>query len=344
MSKDLCALDFSTNSVQVLVRRRSGAAQSTDALLPSEAIADGKILEPVAIQLYLSRFFKDLKLKAVPARIAISDTACVTRFVRFPKMPARDLERSLRYEADRELPMTRRDAYIGWQVVGDDGKHQTVLLVGAWRDLVEGYLDAVEGLGRVTIIEPRSLALARAVGLPDAVLMDWTGDRLQIVVVDQTAVAYTTSVLVPDGAEDSPRRIAHALLSLLPKGPGPRAKLPQQLVLLGRLQGREDLSQELSADTRWRFNVVTDWRPAEPFSSVAGASQTANIGMLPRNGQTNEKSAPTFAAINLMPDRERVRGLSRPTVRARFWLALAGAVTVLVAVMGVLLLPALVPR
>jgi hypothetical protein len=58
----------------------------------------------------------------------------------------------------------------------------------------------------------------------------------------------------------------------------------------------------------------------------------------------NQKPTPTFAVINLVPDRNRVRGANGPTVRARFWLALAAAVFLLVAAMGVQLLPMLVPR
>jgi hypothetical protein len=282
--KDICALDFSTNSIQVLVRRRSGAAESTEAWLPAEAIDDGKILQPVAVQLYLARFFKDLNVKSVEARIALSDSACVTRFVRFPKMAAKDLDRSLRFEADRELPMSRRDAYIGWQVVGEDGPYQTVLLVGAWRDVVEGYAEAMDGLGKVTVIEPRSLAMARAVGMPNVILMDWTGDRLQVVVVNENRVAYTTSVLLTEAARESPRRVAHALLSLIPKQFGPRAKLPEAIVLLGQLRGREDLSTELTADSRRHFKVASDWQPPGPFAGIGGASQAANIGMLLPNG------------------------------------------------------------
>ncbi len=48
-----------------------------------------------------------------------------------------------------------------------------------------------------------------------------------------------------------------------------------------------------------------------------------------------------FPAINLMTDRERIRGRDRPAVRARFWVALAGSVILLIMVMGIRLWPTL---
>jgi hypothetical protein len=48
-----------------------------------------------------------------------------------------------------------------------------------------------------------------------------------------------------------------------------------------------------------------------------------------------------FPAINLVPDREHIMGRRRPLVRPGFWVILAVAVAVLVAVMGILLVPRL---
>lgn len=48
-----------------------------------------------------------------------------------------------------------------------------------------------------------------------------------------------------------------------------------------------------------------------------------------------------FPAVNLVPDRERVMGGRRPLVRPGFWVLLAVAVAILVAVMGILLVPRL---
>ncbi len=52
-----------------------------------------------------------------------------------------------------------------------------------------------------------------------------------------------------------------------------------------------------------------------------------------------------FPAINLLPDRERIYRGRRPAVRAPFWVVLAASVALLIAIMGIQLVPTLlVPR
>jgi len=276
VSREICAVDLTTSSIQVLVRRGSHL-DGVDAVLPADAIQNGRVLQPVAVQLYLTRLWKALKLRFVEIRLCISDSACVMRFLDYPRMPAKELERSLRIELERELPMNPREAYLAWQVVEVRDNQQTVLVVGAWRDVVEGYLEALEGLGHVAVIEPRSMALARAAGVADALLLDWTGDQLQVAVVEKRRVTYTNSAVVTNGAVDSLARVIHLTSSLVPKT-GRRSPLPPRLVLLGELYGREEVGRALGA-----FEVLPEWRPPHPFGSFAAASQAANIGMLMRN-------------------------------------------------------------
>ncbi len=276
---EICAVDFTTSTVQILVRRALGHPDGMEAALPEDVIQDGKILQPVAVQLYLSRLWKALKLGSAEIRLCASDSACVTRALEFPKMPTRELERSLRFEVERELPMSPRDAYLGWQVIDAQKTRETVLLVAAWRDVIEGYLEALDGLGRVSAVEPRSLAVARAVGLADALLIDWTGDRMQVVTVEKRRVTYTNSVQVSNGTANSQGRLLHVISSLIPKAAGRRTQLPPQLVLLGELYGREDVAAALGDN----LEIVPDWRPPAPYGSFAAASQVANIGLMLRN-------------------------------------------------------------
>lgn len=51
-----------------------------------------------------------------------------------------------------------------------------------------------------------------------------------------------------------------------------------------------------------------------------------------------------FPAINLMPERDRIRTGRRPLVRARFWLALAASAALLIVIMGIQLVPSLVSK
>jgi hypothetical protein len=53
-----------------------------------------------------------------------------------------------------------------------------------------------------------------------------------------------------------------------------------------------------------------------------------------------DKAIGGFPAINFIPDRERVHG-GPPKVRGPFWIALAVATLILIAIMGIQLIPIL---
>ncbi len=333
VSRTVCAIDLTSRSVQVLVRRRSGDLEAADFPLPPEALHDGKVLQPPAVQLYLARLMRVLKLRRAEVRLVLSDSACVTRFLAYPRMPRQDLERSLRLESARELPMNPASAYLGWETVEVEGGQHQVFLVGAWRDIVDGYLQAVEGLGRPKIVEPRSVALARAVGLPDAVLMDWTGERIQVVVVESHRVTFSTSRTIPPSVTESAARLAPFVAGLIPKPSGRRGLLPGRLVLLGEFYGRGDLAAELVGTTAQPFDVVLDWRPTDPFGRFAAASQAATIGALMRD-HPGVQVARSFPGVNLLIERNRIMQ-PQPAVRARFLIALVVAALMLAVVVGI---------
>jgi Tfp pilus assembly PilM family ATPase len=282
VSRPICAVDFTTSSINILVRRRPDHVEAIDAQLPSEAIEDGKILQPVAVQLFLTRMLKELHVDKPEIRLCLSDSACVSRFLDYPQMPMKDLEQSLRFEAGRELPVSPRNAYLGWQVLDEQAARRRVLLVAAWRDVVEGYLQSAQGLGRVTVLEPRALALARAVGLPDSTVVEWADDRLQVTQVQDRLVHYTTSVAVRNGASSSSSQLLRLLTGLMPTVGGRRPQL-SSVVLLGKLHGREDIEEAFREAGADEEVTSTNWELPEPFREFAGSAQMANVGLLMRS-------------------------------------------------------------
>lgn len=282
VTRPICAVDFTTSSINILVCRGADNIEATDALLPAEAIEDGKIKQPVAVQLFLTRMLKGLGVDKPEIRLCLSDSACVSRFLDYPQMPIKDLEQSLRFEAGRELPVSPRNAYLGWQVLDEQAARRRVLLVAAWRDVVEGYLQSAQGLGRVTVLEPRALALARAVGLPDSTVVEWADDRLQVTQVQDRLVHYTTSVAVRNGAGSSSSQLLRLLTGLMPTVGGRRPQL-NSVVLLGKLYGREDIEEAFRQAGGGEDVRPAGWELPEPYQQFAGSSQMANVGLLMRN-------------------------------------------------------------
>jgi hypothetical protein len=120
--------------------------------------------------------------------------------------------------------------------------------------------------------------------LPDAVLADWTGDQLQVVVVDQRRVRFTATALVSATVRNSPMRLAQAFCTLIPRPGIGRRLLPKQIVFLGELYGRNDVAAFVQRQPMSQsFEIMTDWLPPDPFRRFVAAGQTANMGLLLRN-------------------------------------------------------------
>ncbi|MFY9615863.1 MAG: hypothetical protein WAT58_10745, partial [Candidatus Dormiibacterota bacterium] len=148
--------------------------------------------------------------------------------------------------------------------------------------VVEDYLKAVSGIGRVTVIEPRSFALARTVGKPNSVLCEWANDRIQVSQVQDARIAYTASVPLVNGMGESPQRVARLVSGLLPRVR--RGSEPQEMVLLGKLQGREDVTSEMRTQlAAGKLNATVDWIPPKPYEELSATGQLANVGILMRN-------------------------------------------------------------
>jgi hypothetical protein len=155
--------------------------------------------------------------------------------------------------------------------------------------------------------------------------MDWTGERVQVVVVEGYRVTFSTSRTIPASVTDSTARLAPFIAGLIPKPSGRRGLLPGRLVLLGELYGRSDLAAELIRMSGQPFQAILDWRPADPFGRFAAASQAATIGA---------QVAGDFPGVNLLIERNRIMR-PQPAVRGRFVIALVVAALMLAVVVGI---------
>jgi hypothetical protein len=163
--------------------------------------------------------------------------------------------------------------------------------------------------------------------------MDWTGERVQVVVVEDYRVTFSTSRTIPASITESPARLASFLVGLIPKPSGRRGLLPGRLVFLGELYGKSDLAVELIRASGQPFQAILDWRPADPFGRFAAASHAATIGALMRE-QSGAHVAGGFPGVNLLIERNRIMR-PQPAVRARFVIALVVAALMLAVVVGI---------
>ena len=113
-------------------------------------------------------------------RIAISDTALLTRIVTLPPMPRHELRRAASYAAERELPIPAAQRVWSWKRIRVDDGPPAILLMACWRDALDRVQEAMLSAGLETeFIEPRSAALARSIDPERALVLELSGGTVR---------------------------------------------------------------------------------------------------------------------------------------------------------------------
>jgi type IV pilus assembly protein PilM len=134
-------------------------------------IVGGELREPDALASALKTFFKDNKLPRQGVRLGIASNRIGVRTFELGGIDdPKQLENAIRFRAQEALPIPLEEAVLDYQLLGEtvdaEGqKKQRVLLVVAYRDLVERYVGACKKAGiKLAGVDLEAFALLRALG------------------------------------------------------------------------------------------------------------------------------------------------------------------------------------
>jgi Tfp pilus assembly PilM family ATPase len=179
-SRTVC-LDFNWDQLALLEIGDGAVTAWETVALPAGLIRNGDPTDPAMVAAFLTNALSGAGFVGRRARMVLPDQAVVSRHITLPPMSNGDLGRAVRFEAERHLPIRIDRACWSWDVVerGPSGIH--VYMVGAWRDVVQHYADVARGAGlEPEVLEPRSVAVARALDQERVLLVDGSPRRLQL--------------------------------------------------------------------------------------------------------------------------------------------------------------------
>jgi type IV pilus assembly protein PilM len=136
-------------------------------------VVGGELREPVLLADALRAFFRKHKLPRQGVRLGIANNRIGVRILEIAGIDdAKQLENAIRYRAQEALPIPIEEAVLDYHVLGervdDEGtKIRRVLLVVAYRELIDRYVAACKKAGiRLAGIDLEAFALLRALGEP----------------------------------------------------------------------------------------------------------------------------------------------------------------------------------
>jgi hypothetical protein len=231
-SEPFVCLDFSLDRLAAVEVLDGQVVKWTVQPLAAGSLRGGDPVDPKELGAQFKSALVRAGITAKKARIAISDDAAVVRVVEVPNIPKRHMAGAIRYLSEQETPFPPGRASLAWDVVERHQNVTRVYLAAAWKDVVQRLADAARGAGLdPKIIEPRSLAVLRAVGRDQVFVLDAAEKLARLTYVSRGETPFTDQVpILGDGKWEAASLMLRRALR------GQRGATPPVL-LAGELEG-----------------------------------------------------------------------------------------------------------
>jgi type IV pilus assembly protein PilM len=200
-AKKLVGLKIGASQIAAARVHNNGAPELVEAFrepLDHGVVVSGEIRDTTALAGALERFFERHKLPKKGVRLGLSNNRIGVRVFEIEGVTdERQLENAIRFRAEEVLPIPLDEAVLDYVVLDDemrdDTRVQRILLVVAYKEVVDRYLEACHGAGIEVIgIDLEAFAVLRALRAPSDEL---TGESAFVAVAvghDRTTIAVST--------------------------------------------------------------------------------------------------------------------------------------------------------
>lgn len=166
-----CAIELDHRELKVLQVAERGVIRHGHSLLPDGAYRDGMPTR-VLIDVLLGTLH-NAGIAVSSARVAIADAGVAIRDFRLGRIPESDLESAVKYEAKRLIPMEPSAVYYAWHAT-PVARQLAIFLAAARREMIDALIAGIGAAGvQAERVDLRALALARAAGVSDGLILDW---------------------------------------------------------------------------------------------------------------------------------------------------------------------------
>lgn len=170
-------------------------------LLDVRSARGGQINDPVALGTVLDETFDRLQLPRKRVAWALPGFQAATCVLDVPRLQGDELRRAVEEEAEHALGASTSDCFLYWQRLEGRIRRRGVFVLAVPKAAVLGALEALDVANvRPWTMDLRPLALARAVGRPDAVVANLEEGSLDLVILQQTVPTLVRCLPVPTAA------------------------------------------------------------------------------------------------------------------------------------------------
>ncbi|MFQ5826889.1 MAG: type IV pilus biogenesis protein PilM, partial [Dehalococcoidia bacterium] len=145
-------------------------------------VKDGLIMDAPGLGSAVAGLLRPRARKGGRIIMALNGLRITTRVLSFPRMRRSMYEEAIRREAKREMPLPEEELCLSWQAIEPGEREQRFFVVGVARNLLQTQIEALKQLGiSPRLMEPKAVALARAVNRKEALIMDLEPEGFEII-------------------------------------------------------------------------------------------------------------------------------------------------------------------
>ncbi len=208
---DFFGLDLGTASVRVVQLRGAGPVKQLvkygQAPIDTAVATSDSVIDQKKVINVIKELINSTGISTKNVAVGLPSHKVFTTLVDIDRLPAGEMAKAIRYQADSIIPTEISESKIDWAVVGESPKDKTkqeILLTSVTNDYVEKRLDLFESIGlNVIAFEPDNLAMSRALLAPEVtnpqMVLDVGNKTTDIVIAMNGAPRLTRSI--PTGAE-----------------------------------------------------------------------------------------------------------------------------------------------
>jgi len=152
--KTLLGLNIGSSYVKIVELKNSGPRYTLQnfgyAILPSDTIVDGTIMDSMAIVNAIKNLVENLKIKNKQICTSISGHSVIIKKILMPLMDEATVENTIYEEAVHHIPYDIFDVNLDFQILGpslEANDKMDVLLVAVKKDVISDYIGVIEEAG-----------------------------------------------------------------------------------------------------------------------------------------------------------------------------------------------------
>ncbi len=287
------AINLSNRNIKLVASQDGRIEKWATKTLPDGLIKDGRILQPQAVAEAINSLFNSLQLPRRQVIASLTGLSFTYRILQLPHLKPAKLAEAVERATRREIPVSLDELYLDWKIISEKEQGIEVFVLGVPRSLIDELSQTMElAKIKLTAVDIKALALSRAVGQANALIVDFEPDCFDITIISG-GVPVTLYPVIPRSRDANPEDKVSQLIdelgrtlnfyNLTHKDNPITAGTP--VLLAGELADKPSISEIISRSMGRPVQAVAP-RLKVPVDFPI-ASQAGNLGLILKNNQRN---------------------------------------------------------